>query len=174
MTRPITTTTRATDSTYGHQIKSGAATRSLVGMLRTNGSTQFYSSAAELGVISYYNRRSRAVTTTVTGSGSSSTTMVSAISQNIICWGGEGAIHQVTGNAFNSTAGAFCITYATYDGASLGQTTIAKSVVANDRTPVSTGYAISPTEGFHTFGAGIAVNTGSGGWDITVSTLVRN
>jgi hypothetical protein len=59
----ISGTGRATDSTHGHQIKSGDASRTLVGKVRTNGSTQFSDITTGavpgqvINVLSWFNRR---------------------------------------------------------------------------------------------------------------------
>lgn len=55
MTLEASTTAPATDSTYGHAIKNGDATRSLVGQARTNGSIAWVDSATQRWVRSYYN-----------------------------------------------------------------------------------------------------------------------
>lgn len=56
MTLEAVSTAPAQDSTYGHQIKTGDATRTLVGMVAPNGSTAFEDSATFRGVLSYFNR----------------------------------------------------------------------------------------------------------------------
>jgi len=65
---------RATDTTWGHQIRTGMPSRTLVGMCRANGSTQFYDVVAgtpqgqSIGVLSWFNRR-RKVARSVSASG---------------------------------------------------------------------------------------------------------
>lgn len=51
----LSATAHATDSTYGHRIKSGDGTRTLVGWAYTNGSTQFTDSDAARNVRSLVN-----------------------------------------------------------------------------------------------------------------------
>jgi hypothetical protein len=55
----LSTTAPAQSTTYGHQIKTGDGTRTLVGRARTNGSTEFgaHFSADVTSVVSYFNRR---------------------------------------------------------------------------------------------------------------------
>lgn len=59
MTLEIVTTVPATSSTYGHQIKTGDATRSLVGQVYTDSSAQFVDTTAARLVSSYYNRQQK-------------------------------------------------------------------------------------------------------------------
>ena len=53
------TTAYATDSTYGHLIKSGDATRTLVGLARTTGSTLWADSTTQRFVLSLYHQQHR-------------------------------------------------------------------------------------------------------------------
>lgn len=57
MTLEASTTARATDSSWGHQIKSGDAARTLVGKIRTNASSQFVDTQAQRFVINWFNQR---------------------------------------------------------------------------------------------------------------------
>ncbi|MCJ2144280.1 hypothetical protein MKL20_30200, partial [Methylobacterium sp. E-066] len=55
------TTAHATDATYGHEIKTGDGTRTLVGMVYTGPGTPgtFLDTAANRWVASWFNRRER-------------------------------------------------------------------------------------------------------------------
>ena len=57
MTLEASTTGYTTDTNYGIPIKSGDGTRSLVGAVRTNGSSQFVDTEGYRGVIRWFNRR---------------------------------------------------------------------------------------------------------------------
>ena len=57
MTLEASTTVRATDTTYGHQIKSGDGTRTLVGMARIITGPAWQNTAAQRFIISWFNRR---------------------------------------------------------------------------------------------------------------------
>jgi len=57
MTLVADTTARATDATYGHQIKSGDPTRTLVGMARPGAGPAWVDTVTQRFVLSYYNRR---------------------------------------------------------------------------------------------------------------------
>src|SRR5690348_7737883 len=61
LTLELSTTGHAMDTTSGNEgveIKSGDNSRSLVGMIRTNASSQFQDGASFRGVLSWFNRRS--------------------------------------------------------------------------------------------------------------------
>lgn len=67
MTLELSTTTHVTDSTYGHQVKSGDATRTLVGMCYGDTGGVFADTAAKRYVLSYYNRKALSVTVSPSG-----------------------------------------------------------------------------------------------------------
>jgi len=58
-------TGHAADTSTGFEIKSGDATRLLVGMVRTDASSQFQDGGGVIGVLSWFNRRLRTVTTSL-------------------------------------------------------------------------------------------------------------
>lgn len=55
MTLEASTTGHSTDTTYGIEIKTGDSTRTLVGAVYTNGSTQFADSLSARNVVSWFN-----------------------------------------------------------------------------------------------------------------------
>jgi hypothetical protein len=59
MTGEFSTTAPAIDTTYGHHIKTGDGTRTLVGLIRTNASSQFVNSGTQRFVASWRNQESR-------------------------------------------------------------------------------------------------------------------
>ena len=102
------TTAYAVDATTGIKIKSGDATRVLVGMAETNSSGQFVQTAASRQVRSWFNER------TITTSGNFSTTRSTTssapteinteIRNNILLWTGETVTANISGVASNSTS----------------------------------------------------------------------
>jgi hypothetical protein len=108
MTGEFSATAPATDTTYGHQIKTGDGTRTLVGIVRTNGSTQFVDSATQRFVASWVNPPARPLfggfgtptfTFTVTASELDSTKRIEWVQ-----FGGPVAV-QASGRCANNTAG---------------------------------------------------------------------
>lgn len=61
ITLEASTTARATDTTYGHQIKSGDSTRTLVGKAFVTTGPAWTDTAISCGVLNWYNRRRRAL-----------------------------------------------------------------------------------------------------------------
>jgi len=57
MTLEVSTTGHSQDATTGVEVKTGNATRTLVGMCRTNSSSQFVDDATNVCVLSWFNRR---------------------------------------------------------------------------------------------------------------------
>ncbi|SCB33866.1 hypothetical protein GA0061098_1006175 [Bradyrhizobium shewense] len=91
----VSTTGHATDTTYGHEIKSGDASRSLVGMFYTNGSGQLVSTANSALVRSWYNRQATATRAAYTadrnnsGFGGAIAEVNSEIRNSVVLWADE-------------------------------------------------------------------------------------
>ena len=87
------TTAYATDSTYGHLIKSGDATRTLVGLAYTTGSTQWADSEAQRFTRSYYNDPGITTKSYFTTTRSTNSTgyveLHSEIRNEFVVWAGE-------------------------------------------------------------------------------------
>ena len=108
MTLEASTTAYATDSTYGHQIKSADATRTLVGMVYARSGTP--GTFAEMDVITYFNRRRRQVVTSFSTDRAFTNTSLaevnSEIAQSFSCWGDDPPQVSLSGSAsFTGTAG---------------------------------------------------------------------
>jgi len=94
LTLEIVVTAHATDATYGVEIKSGDATRTLVGMVRTNASSQFVDTVIARFVISWFNRKTiSGVTPTfaanVTTTSTTFVEMATAFRIEFLCWPDE-------------------------------------------------------------------------------------
>lgn len=95
----FSTTGRATDATTGLEIKSGADDRLLIGMVKTNASSQFADSYAERWTISWLNREIRTARAALAGNRTtSSTSLVEVTATNaerpqFLCWAGEVMVH---------------------------------------------------------------------------------
>lgn len=108
MTLEAVVTGHSTQAGTGVEIKTGDATRTLVGMGRTNGSTAWEDDASLVGVLSYFNRRNKGVTTAVGGTGTASVSVVelsSGIRFNFLVWADESVIANGHG-AVNNNSGA--------------------------------------------------------------------
>lgn len=103
-------TGHSTDSN-GVEIKTGDATRSLVGMVCTDGSTHFQDSANVIGVLSYYNRRQRSAVQSGGGPFNFTVTSHAELSSSLrvsfLCWADEVCSVFANSNLGNDTAGQF-------------------------------------------------------------------
>jgi hypothetical protein len=107
ITADFSTTTHATSSTPGNagtEIKSGDDTRSLIGLIRTNASSQFADTAAQRFVISWFNRRNIGGKNTFDVAHTTTSTVVieihSSIRTEFLTWGDE-AVHGAIGGCMH-------------------------------------------------------------------------
>lgn len=120
MTLEASTTAYATDSTYGHKIKNGDATRTLVGMIRTDATSQFTNAANKRFVRSYFN--DPGITTKGNFTADRSTTSLSytelntEIRNEVLLWAGETWSIMANGSMLNTTNGQVCFSTIGIDG----------------------------------------------------------
>lgn len=111
LTLELSATAYATDAANGHKVKSGDATRTLVGMIRTNGSGQFVDAPAQRFVRSLYNEPDVGTFATFTASRSTTSTSFaevnSEIRNEVLLWAGERWALDLTGVMWQSTATAW-------------------------------------------------------------------
>jgi len=82
----LTTTTHAVDTTSGVEIATGDATRTVVGMIRTNASSQLIDTDIEKGILSWFNRRNKMASVDLTNGATSSSTYVNSNTANNLEW----------------------------------------------------------------------------------------
>lgn len=157
-TLELATTARATDATFGHEIKSGDATRTLVGMCRTNASTQFYDDASDVGVLSWFNRRRKVCSRRFPSSGSFSTASNSAVATtlatviNALNWGGSAVVATMIGFATPDASDANVTGGIGVDGTALAQSAPASGHAAGVFVPMAARYQSSAlSEGNHQY-----------------------
>lgn len=112
-------TARATDATYGHQIKNGDATRTLVGKAYTTTGPAWVNSATTAGVLSWFNRKHRSCSA---GTGANigvtavaPTELSTAARSFFLSWGEESVVSIAANNLSQSTNGVV-----TFGSASIG------------------------------------------------------
>lgn len=168
------TTGHVTDATTGIEIKSGDATRVLIGMAYPQTGPVFSDIASARLVATWFNRRYRSMLNAFTvnrSTGSQTLAEVnSEIRLNFICWGDEGVRIEYAG--YGGTGGAVPLV----TGISLDGSTSAGVFFSTSDTPVGGGYQVpqpvaatfAPAEGFHyatVFGA--VPQKGTGTWFYT-------
>jgi hypothetical protein len=158
------TTGHATDSTTGIEIKSGANTRTLVGMIHTDASKKVFSggqtsTSGDTNTVATWDNRKRTQTRCTFGSTNQSVTSATPAEVNsnnrcrFMSWG-DGAIFDSIQNGDNNHASAETNTFvsldtATTSGAALiSSLSLTSGIVFEDTLLIAPGMII-PSEGFH-------------------------
>lgn len=106
MTLEASTTAPATDGTYGHQIKTGDATRTLVGMARPTTGPAWTDSTTQAFVRSYYNRAPVSLRNAYTAQRLVTTSAYTEVNTEIrvefLSWSGEVPVLGVHGGAYTN------------------------------------------------------------------------
>ncbi len=170
LTLEASTTTWGSDPAYGVRVKSGDATRTLVGMLRTDGSGTFAAHASARLVASWFGQRpitAHATATTSLGATTTSTVYVSLSNDTeieVLTWDTEVAVTAGGGDVANSGAGGFVFVAIARNnlgviapGGGGGQ-----SVGAGNRFFFMAHGVFPVSEGYHKFFPVWRVNAGTG------------
>lgn len=171
MTLEASTTTHATDTATGIEIKSGDATRTLVGMVRPITGPAFADTVAQRFVRSWFNDPGVCTSASFTVNRSSAVTagfgeISNEIRNEFLLWSGENPSIALTGTTVNSG------TFSNYTGISIDSVTVAENG-ANQAysNTASTGIPVSCvsnkpglSEGYHFVTALGYVNGGTGTW----------
>lgn len=123
MTLEASATGRATDSTYGHQIKNGDSSRTLVGAIFTTAGSQFSKSAAAMQVISWFNRQTQPVISELdtdrTENDTTATEVHSSVRSYFIAWNDDRPLCSGNLRGYTDTADTFFEVYVYLDGSTL-------------------------------------------------------
>lgn len=163
------TTGHTTDTNTGIEIKSGDATRVLVGMAYPTAGPAFQDSATARLVASWFNRRPTMLSNRFTTDRSTSATGYTEINSEIRCefvsWGDALGV-AYAGNA-SSNAGSISIFGGpSLDGASVGFPAT-KAYATTVGQTMGTAGVLTPSEGYHYVTYMGAVSSGTGVWDST-------
>jgi hypothetical protein len=164
-------TTAYVTGTNGVVVKSGDATQTLVGMVRTNASTQFVDSAAIRTCLNWFNRRKIVSDAAQAGPFSFSSTTLAETSSTLraqfLTWADDIPIAQVSGN-FTQTSGTPSITSLSHqlymDGTTAYGPGLACVVQPTWNMPISGHGALGGlSEGYHysTLFTGLGPNGGT-------------
>ena len=174
-----TTLTHAPSTTAGNigtEIWNSDDTRSVIGMVRTNASSQFEVSNSLIGVISWFNRREIQRSGTNTGGGgttSSSSVEITGVARvNFICWADEDCQFFLSGTSSGSIANLNCIAAIGVDGSQVGLSAAAQNPAAGQSNPVSAVYGGPFADGGH-FAAPLGAQTGGGTANFTMAVQVK-
>ncbi len=125
MTLEAVTTTHATDATTGTEVKTGDSSRTLVGFIRTGGSSSplFLSQNDYRWVLSWFNRRTLGLRASsgvsANWGGTSPVDLNSAYHANFLMWGDDTPICGLYGTVQNNTAGSWVGTQLSLNGSTV-------------------------------------------------------
>ena len=175
----LSATGHSADSTTGIETKTGDTSRTLVGMVRTNASSQFEDTDTARGVLSYFNRREIAgLTATLTNTTSSTAALaelgVAVDRVQFLAWADDLTEVMVIGSVTSSAAGNNQhFTSAGVDAAALGAQSTATTFTNGVPMAVSARYMAALSEGSHTASAFGKVSAGTGSWNYGVQVTLR-
>lgn len=155
-------TADTTAGNVGVEVISGNADHTLIGMIRTNGTSQFVSSASQRLVISWFNRRGVFGRNSVSSTTTTSTGFVAigSIQVDLLCWGDD-AVSMSIGCSAQNSAGAVLYSTNLIDGTAVGPRGDA-TIGANVLVPHSLTHRTQLVEGYHYHQIGGAVSSGVG------------
>lgn len=162
----VSATTHVT-GTNGVEVKSGDATQTLVGMVRTNASTQFVDSATQRFCANWFNRRTLscqfALSSALNFTNTSSALLSSTFIVEFLNWGDESVLVIFDGFCLNNTTGNAVQLVSGIDGiTSVGSPQTFNSYQANANGNFSTSLNNALSEGYHFSSLFGNVNGGTG------------
>jgi hypothetical protein len=154
MTLEASTTAPAADATYGHQIKTGDATRTWVGMAYPPSAATFTDTVTQRLVLSYFSRRLREVYSTFSTTAFSTSTADIKLGTKLefLSFADEAIKVDMTAHVNATLTGHFVLMGSSIDGSAtppsgyIGVTVAASAV--NYPIP-GTPYATTPAVGYH-------------------------
>lgn len=172
LTLEASTTAHAVDAVTGVEIKSGDATRTLVGKARTIAGPVWVDTDAQRLVISWFNRRPiRIYNINTSAPATTSVTPVGLIAQiDFIAWGDTAIPVSFVGSTANNTANAACSTALGFDTT----TAFSHAPVLYQAYAVGTlgaacgGSTFVPSEGYHFVLTLGQVSSGTGTWQANI------
>ena len=161
------TTTHATDTTTGIEIKSGDATRVLIGMARPVAGPLYSYTAASRLVATWFNRRPVQLRNVFTTDRSTTGTGYSEINSEIRCnflsWG-DAVTAAYAGNASSSAGTISIFGGPSIDGANTNFPATKVTATTTGQS-ISSGGTLLPAEGFRYLTYMGAVSAGTGTWE---------
>lgn len=162
------TTARATDVTYGNQIKNGDATRVLVGKARTTAAVAWADSNTQRFVISWFNQTPRRIYNSLgANTPTNSLTPVGIVGQmEFVSWGDSCVPVSFVGNNANTTANQTTSTALSFDAtlAFSHSPSLWSAYAGNVFGSCTGGSTFLPGEGYHFVVLNGAVSGGTGTW----------
>lgn len=163
MTLEASATSHVTQSSNGVEVKNADSSRTLVGMIYTNGSGQFVDSLTSRTCLNWFNRRQivgNAQGTNLTFTNTTTAEVSTSVRIAFIAWGDEGVYACADGYLSNSAAPVGVSVASYLDGAAFGPLITDSVPTASYNYGYSSGDTALLSEGMHTLQ--VFANTGSG------------
>ena len=159
-------TTAYVANANGIQQKSGDATRTLVGRIRTNSTTTTYNTSSDAGVITYFNRKRRSVTQSIQSTQNTASTSDAAVlnGPTFISWGIDSADFLATANNGNTVDQAQNATTIYVNGSQLSLSAFTSISGAGGIGSATPRISYVPNSGYTTTTLYGRVNAGTGSW----------
>jgi hypothetical protein len=154
MTLEASTTGHSKDANTGVEIKTGDATRSLVGFVRVVTGPAFQDDTNNLFVLSYYNRRSKArkrgISVPVPYGSPTFVNLNGGFTYNFLCWSNSYQKFSVDARLSNSLAGGLAVSQLLLDGTTqLGINGVSGFAAANSDVSYYGEVTANLSEGLH-------------------------
>lgn len=166
-----------TAGNVGTEIITGADGFSLIGMCRTNASSQFQDDDANRFVLSWFNRRNIHFAGANTAGAVTTSTVATELGAvyraNFLTWGDESISCGLTGSMYNLNAGNYLIAQAAINSLTAVIAVGGHSVIADAFVPVGGAGAVLASEGFHFLTPVSFVGGGTGVFHYSVNGMVR-
>jgi hypothetical protein len=178
-----TTLTHAPSATAGNvgvEIWNSDDTRSVVGLIRANGSTQLADASTSRLVASWFNRQNKVLLGNSTNGGTATTSSYTEIAStarvDFVAWGDDALSTSVQGGMSNNTAGQTVYSNLGLDGTSITLMPTPTGVQAPSGSFGLGAAAIAatqPSEGYHYVTPVGLVTGGTGSYYVVVTGLMR-
>lgn len=177
MTLEASATAHSSNTATGIEIKTGDATRTLVGMARPITGPAWSDLINQRFVVSYFNRRPiRCQAGLGAGTTSTSTTpaeLSTTLRNEFLAWADSSYSFTFDGYASNNTLSASVVSYIALDGAVIEGFSAFVNNVVNQVGPVSATSIVDTTEGYHYTTPFVNVSSGTGTWTGAGTTGTR-
>lgn len=181
LTLEASTTVHTMDTVTGVEIKTGDATRTLVGMARTIVGPAWQDTAAQRFVVSWFNQQP--VQTAASFSSGRTTTSVGVfvelnteIRNEFLAWTGKALSFWASGTISNNTALASCTSAMALDNTTALEGANSPAMptgINNQSLPLGFSTVIAPPEGYHYITLLGTVSAGTGSWGGSASVGAR-
>lgn len=180
MTLEASITAYTTDATYGVKVKTGDATRSLVGLAYTTSGAAFADTAAQRFVRSYFNDPGYDISNSFTTNRTSTSATYAEVNSEIRCeflaWTGEIVFAAITGQASNASGGETAYTSIGFDGVTAENTYSGTSEISGGGQLATISCALNKSglsEGYHYATLLGKVSASTGTWTGSASAGTR-